>query len=83
MLGTTDVSTGGSGVIAIVSAFDNPPALADYVFSQRFGLPECNASNPCFQTVFATGVRPPLDGLWAQGASVTTEYAHVFAPKRK
>lgn len=82
VLGTTAVPTGGSGVIVIISAFDNPPALADLnVFSQRFGLPECNASNPCFQRVFATGVRPPIDGLWAQGASEVTEYAHAIAPK--
>lgn len=82
VLSTTVVPTGGSGVIAIVSAFDNPPALADLnVFSQRFGLPLCDASNPCFQRVFATGVRPPVDGLWAQGAAQVAEYAHAFAPK--
>jgi kumamolisin len=81
VLRTTEVLSGGSGVIAIVNAFDNPSALADLnVFSQHFGLPQCNASNPCFQTVFATGVRPPEDGLWAQGASSVTEYAHAFAP---
>jgi kumamolisin len=82
VLGTSAVPTGGSGVIVIVSAFDNPPALADLnVFSQQYGLPQCNASNPCFQRVFATGVRPPIDGLWAQGASQVAEYTHAFAPK--
>ncbi|HEY6768398.1 MAG TPA: hypothetical protein VI386_26885 [Candidatus Sulfotelmatobacter sp.] len=82
VLGTTDVATGGSGVIAIVNAFDNPPALADLnVFSQRFGLPTCDASNPCFQRVFATGTRPLEDPLWAQSAAIVTEYAHAFAPK--
>jgi kumamolisin len=81
VLGTTAVPTGGSGVIAIVSAFDNPPALADLnVFSQNFGLPQCNASNACFQTVYATGVRPPEDALWAQGDSIVAEYTHAFAP---
>ena len=82
VLGTSAVPTGGSGVIAIVDAFDNPPALADLnVFSRRFGLPECNSSNRCFSKVYATGVKPPPDGLWAQSASVVTEYAHAFAPQ--
>jgi len=82
VLGTSAVPTGGSGVIAIVNAFDNPPALADLnVFSQRFGLPLCSSTNPCFSKVYATGVKPPEDGLWAQSAAVVTEYAHAFAPQ--
>jgi kumamolisin len=82
VLGTSEVPTGGSGMIAIVNAFDNPPALADLnVFSQRFGLPQCSPSNRCFSKVYATGVQPPEDGLWAQSASVVTEYAHAFAPQ--
>ena len=82
VLGTSAVPAGGNGLIAIVGAFDNPPALADLnVFSQQYGLPQCNASNPCFQKVYATGVRPPIDGLWAQAAAQVAEYAHAFAPK--
>jgi kumamolisin len=82
VLGTSAVPTGGSGVIAIVNAFDNPPALADLnVFSRRFGLPVCGSTNPCFSKVYATGVKPQEDGLWAQSASVVTEYAHAFAPQ--
>jgi kumamolisin len=82
VLGTSAAPTGGSGVIVIVDAFDNPPAVADLnVFSRRFGLPECNSSNRCFSKVYATGVKPPPDGLWAQSASVVTEYAHAFAPQ--
>jgi hypothetical protein len=81
VLGTTAVPTGGSGMIAIVNAFDNPPALADLnKFSRRFGLPVCSSTNPCFSKVYATGVQPPEDGLWAQSAAVVTEYAHAFAP---
>jgi subtilase family serine protease len=82
VLGTSAVPTGGSGLIAIVNAFDNPPALADLNrFSGRFGLPECSGSNRCFRKAYATGVKPPPDGLWAQSASVVTEYAHAFAPQ--
>lgn len=82
VLGTSAVPTGGSGLIAIVNAFDNPPALADLnMFSRRFGLPVCSSTNRCFNKVYATGVQPPEDGLWAQSASVVTEYAHAFAPQ--
>ena len=82
VLGTSAVPQGGSGLIAIVNAFDNPPALGDLnVFSKRFGLPQCGASNPCFSKVYAAGFRPPPDTLWAQSASVVTEYAHAFAPQ--
>jgi kumamolisin len=81
VLETSAVPTGGKGLIVIVSAFDNPPAMADLnVFSQRFGLPRCDKTHECFRKVFATGVRPAFDPLWAQGASVVTEYAHAFAP---
>lgn len=69
-------------MIVIISAFDNPPALSDLnVFSRRFGLPTCNPSNRCFSKVYAAGVKPPEDDLWAQSASVVTEYAHAFAPQ--
>jgi hypothetical protein len=82
VLGTSAVPQGGSGLIAIVNAFDNPPALGDLnVFSKRFGLPQCGTSNPCFSKVYAAGFRPPPDTLWAQSASVVTEYAHAFAPQ--
>jgi subtilase family serine protease len=81
VLGTTALPTGGSGIIAIVNAFDYPAARHDLnVFSRRFGVPLCNAANPCFSTVFASGTRPPVDSLWALNASNAIEYAHAFAP---
>jgi kumamolisin len=82
VLSTTSLPLGGSGVIAIVNAFDNPSALADLnVFNKRFGLGQCDASNPCLQTVFATGQRPTVDGLWAQNAALILEYVHAWAPQ--
>lgn len=82
VLGTSALPTGGSGMIAIVNAFDNPPALGDLnVFSKHFGLPTCSPTNQCFTKVYASGVKPPEDDLWAQSASVVTEYAHAFAPQ--
>ena len=79
--GTTAVPRGGNGIIAVVNAFDYPTAGVDLtVFSRQFGLPECNTSNPCFRKVYATGVAPPVDGLWSANASSIVEYAHAFAP---
>jgi kumamolisin len=79
--GTTAVPTGGSGIIAVINAFDYPTALQDLnVFSKRFGVQPCDSSNPCFQKVYATGVQPPTDGLWAANAAAVIEYAHAFAP---
>jgi len=79
--GTTALPTGGSGIIAVIGAFDYPTALQDLnVFSKRFGVPPCNSANPCFQKVYATGVQPPTDGLWAANAAAVIEYAHAFAP---
>jgi kumamolisin len=82
VLTTSSLPTGGSGVIAIVNAFDYPSVIADLnVFNDRFGLPECNASNPCVQRVFATGKRPTIDGLWAQNAALIVQYVHAWAPQ--
>jgi hypothetical protein len=48
------VATGGSRVIAIVDAFDDPNAMADLVtFSTQFGLPAVTAAN--FSVVYASG----------------------------
>jgi hypothetical protein len=67
-----------------VNAFDDPVVQKDLnVFSHRFGIPLCNASNPCLSVVFATGTRPPVDALWASNAASIAEYLHAFAPKAK
>jgi subtilase family serine protease len=79
--GTTALPAGGSGIIAVVNAYDYPTAAHDLnVFSRRFGLPTCDSSNPCFAKVFATGFKPRLDALWSSNAAGVIEYAHAFAP---
>lgn len=84
-VGTTHaLPTGGSGLIVIVNAYDDPAARDDLnVFSQLFGLPPCNGSNPCFETVYATGSQPPIDPLWAVNGADAVQYAHAFAPQAK
>lgn len=80
-------STGGSGIIAIVDAYDYPTARNDFdVFSRQFGLPlstdtVCNGANPCFQKVYASGSRPPVNCGWSQEAALDIEWAHAMAPR--
>lgn len=70
--------TGGSGVIAIVDAYDDPTAAADLaVFSKQFGLPPVN-----FSVVYAGGKQPAQDpsGGWEIEESLDVQWAHAMAP---
>ncbi|RYG64944.1 hypothetical protein EON77_19120, partial [bacterium] len=83
-------ANGGSGAIAIVTAFDAPTILADFnVFSSTFGLPQetsgtaTASGNTVFQVVYAGNTRPPTNSGWAQEASLDTQWAHAMAPRAK
>ena len=77
-------STGGSGTVAIVDAFDYATAENDLsVFSQQFGLPACTTANGCFKKVFATGTKPQANCGWGQEAALDIEWAHAMAPNAK
>jgi subtilase family serine protease len=77
-------STGGSGVIAIVDAFDYPTALADFnKFSHDYGLPQETGNGSVFEVVYAGGSQPTLDCGWAQEAALDIEWAHAMAPNAK
>ncbi len=76
-------STGGSGTIAIIDAYDNPKAESDLnVFSQQFGLPSCTTANGCFE-------KHPMinkvhsDSGWALEESLDVQWAHAIAPNAK
>lgn len=80
----TSLTTGGSGTIAIVDAFDYSTAANDLsVFSTRFGLPACTTANGCFKKVYATGTKPEGNCGWGQEAALDIEWAHAMAPKAK
>ena len=82
--GLSSSATAGSGVIAIVDAFNDPTANHDLnVFSQQFGLPACTAANGCFTTVYASSQKPSRDCGWAQEESLDIEWAHAMAPGAK
>ena len=74
----TQVSSGGSGVIVIVDAYDYPTAAADLAtFSTYFGLPPAN-----FSVQYASGIKP-VNGCssgWQGEESLDIEWAHAMAP---
>lgn len=84
------VTGSGSGVIAIVDAYNYPTALNDFnVFSSQFGLPletsknATASTNKVFQVVYATGTKPSGNGGWNQEAALDIEWAHAMAPSAK
>jgi subtilase family serine protease len=75
---------GGSGIIAIVDAFDYPTAAHDFdVFSAQFGLPQDGGTNQLFQVVYANGTKPSGNCGWNQEAALDIEWAHAMAPNAK
>jgi len=77
-------SSGGSGVIAIVDAYDYPTAENDLnVFSSQFGLPACTTANGCFLKVYASGTKPKGNCGWNQEAALDIEWAHAMSPNAK
>lgn len=80
----TALATGGSKVVVLVDAYDDPTAINDLgVFSKQFGLPAISNSN--FEVVYATGSKPSQDptGNWEVEESLDIEMAHAMAPGAK
>lgn len=76
-------STGGSGTIAIIDAFDDPNIESDLnVFSSQFGLPSCTTSNGCFEKHLMAG-RVRANSGWALEESLDVQWAHAIAPSAK
>jgi subtilase family serine protease len=68
-------STGGSGTIAIVDAYDDPTIQSDLsTFSSEFGLPTANFS----KHEMSSGIQTNDD--WALEISLDVEWAHAIAP---
>lgn len=85
-------STGGSQIIAIVDAYDDPNALADFnTFSAEYGLPKetsttvTASTNKVFQVVYQSGVKPAVDstGSWELEEALDIQWAHAMAPNAK
>jgi len=87
-------SSGGAGAIAIVDAYHDPTALADFnTFAGTYGLPQessktsTSSTNKTFQVVFATGRQPQSGGSyiasWNLEEALDIEWAHAIAPSAK
>lgn len=76
-------STGGSGTVAIIDAFDAPTVESDLnTFSSQYSLPSCTTSNGCFEKhLMASKIR--ADRGWALEAALDTQWAHAIAPNAK
>ena len=80
----TATAQGGSKVVILVDAYDDPTATNDLAaFATQYGLPAITANN--FQVVYATGTKPPPDstGGWELEESLDIEMAHSLAPQAK
>jgi len=74
-------STGGSGTIAIVDAYDDPTVENDLnVFSSQFGLPPITSAN--FEKHMMSPPPGP-NGGWALEISLDVQWAHAIAPDAK
>lgn len=76
-------SSGGTGTIAIIDAYDDPTAENDLnVFSAEYGLPSCTTANGCFEK-HQMSRKMRSDGGWALEISLDVQWAHAIAPGAK
>jgi subtilase family serine protease len=75
-------ATGGSGVIAIIDAYDDKTIEDDLaVFSKQFNLPVCTTANGCF--IKHLMGKASTNSGWAMETSLDVEWAHAIAPQAK
>ncbi len=76
-------STGGSGTIALIEAYDNPNAESDLgTFDTQFSLAPCTTANTCF-TKHQMSVSTSTNSGWTVESSLDVEWAHAIAPNAK
>jgi subtilase family serine protease len=72
-------SAGGSPIVAVVDAYDDPNAEADLAtFDTQYGLPPCTTGNGCFTKVNQAGGTsyPVANSSWALEISLDIETVH-------
>jgi len=75
-------STGGTGTIAIIDAYDDPTILNDANhFSSQFGLPSLNSTN--FEKHMMASNISTAPANWYQEISLDVQWAHAIAPNAK
>ena len=71
-------STGGSGTIALIDAYDSPNAQSDLAtFSSQFGLPAANFE----KHMMASGIQ--TNSGWGLEIALDVQWAHAIAPNSK
>lgn len=75
--------TGGSGTIAIVTAYDSKTLEADIAgFTSKFNLSPCTIANGCLEKHPMSKTIKQSSG-WALETALDTEWAHATAPDAK
>lgn len=76
-------STGGTGTIAIVDAYDDANIENDLgVFDAQYKLPTCTIKNGCFEK-HKVATSTATNSGWALEESLDVEWAHAIAPNAK
>lgn len=74
-------TTGGSGTIALIDAYDDPSCQNDFnVFSQQYGLPTASTTNFEIHKMSATIAG---NENWGGEISLDVQWAHAIAPNAK
>ena len=76
-------ATGGSGTIAIVSAFHHSSIEGDLaMFDKAFSLAVCTIKNGCLE-IHTMSMSIRTDAGWDMETALDTEWSHAVAPKAK
>jgi subtilase family serine protease len=76
-------TTGGSGTIAIISAFHHPSVESDLAsFTKAFNIASCTIKNKCLEIHSMTSSLK-TDSGWDLETALDTEWSHAIAPKAK
>jgi subtilase family serine protease len=76
-------SAGGTGTIAIISAFDHPYIESDLaVFDKTFSLAPCTTAGKCLEVHKMTSKEKTNTG-WDMESALDTQWAHAIAPSAK
>ena len=76
-------ATGGSGTIAIISAYHHAALEHDVAtFSAEFLLPNCTVANGCLE-IHRMSTATKDDSGWALESALDAEWAHAIAPSAK
>ena len=75
--------TGGSGTIAIITAYHHPQTESDLaVFNKQFSLAPCTVANKCLET-HEMSTSTKTNENWSFETALDTEWAHAIAPAAK